>query len=163
MLNSFLAMYEKGYAAGLRRATAMSGEQNTFQEAVDYSSDELIEVVSRPAYQEGFADGFRDGLQVLAESPIAILASPWGKTSRFAIEVMNMVLMLRQALREFFCTVRRRRERVDDGVARLREALGRAEVVVYGFPAEGTEAFLAYRWAYEQLVSLVASARQALA
>ncbi len=50
MSNSFLTVYEKGYAAGLRRATAMSGERNTFQEVVDYSPDELIEVVSRPAH-----------------------------------------------------------------------------------------------------------------
>ena len=35
MLSSFLAVYEKGYAAGLRRrATAMPGERNAFQEAV---------------------------------------------------------------------------------------------------------------------------------
>ena len=34
MLSSFLAVYEKGDAAGLRRATAMPGERNAFQEAV---------------------------------------------------------------------------------------------------------------------------------
>jgi hypothetical protein len=50
-------------------------------------------------------DGFRDGLQDLAESPVAVLASPWGKTSRFTIEVVNMVSVLRQELRDFFHTL----------------------------------------------------------
>lgn len=68
MLKSFLVTYEQGYSAGLQRATALPGERNTFQ-AANSSPDELTEAVSRPAYQEGFMDGFRDGLQVLASLP----------------------------------------------------------------------------------------------
>src|SRR5436190_4184682 len=130
MLNSFLAVYEKGYTSGLRRATAMPGEQNAFPGTMDYPPDELLDVASRPAYQEGFVDGFCDGLEVLVESPDAGLASPRGQTTPFTIEVMNIVTVLRQELNDFFSTSRRYSKRIEDSAVRLREALGRAEAVI---------------------------------
>ena len=162
MLTPFLAVYEEGYATGLRRVTTMPSECNAFPEAADSSPDELIEVVSQSAYQEGFVDGFRDGLQALAESPGAVLASARGQTLLFTIEVVNMVSGLRQELHDFFHTLRSHRARIGDSAARLREALSRAEGVINSFPEEGTEAFLAYRWVYVQLISLIDSARRAL-
>lgn len=163
MLNSFLAVYEKGYTSGLRRATAMPGEQNAFPGAVDYPADELLDVASRPAYQEGFVDGFCDGLQVLAEHPNTGLASSSDQTSPFMIEIVNITAVLRRKLNDFFYVSRRHSDRIEDSTAQLQEALGRAEAVITSFPEEGTEAFLVSRWVYVQLVSLVKSAHQALA
>ena len=64
-MNAFVDGYERGYCAGLRLATAIPGERNPAQ-ATDAAFDERHEVVSRPAYQHGFVDGLRDGVEVLA-------------------------------------------------------------------------------------------------
>ena len=64
MLNAFLAVYKKGYAAGLRRATAMPGERNAFQEAV---------VLQTPTLGQSTHDKQRDALELLAAQQEALI------------------------------------------------------------------------------------------
>ena len=64
MLNAFLAVYEKGYAAGLRRATAMPGERNAFQEAV---------VLQTPTLGQSTHDKQHDALELLAAQQEALI------------------------------------------------------------------------------------------
>jgi len=74
-----------------------------------------------------------------------------------------MVSELQEELRNFFYVLRRRSERLEYEAARLRDILVRAETLARDFPAEGTETFLEQRRTYVQFVSLVESARRALA
>jgi len=65
MLNAILAVYEKGYTAGLRRrATAMPGERNAFQEAV---------VLQTPTLGQSTHDKQRDSLELLAAQQEALI------------------------------------------------------------------------------------------
>jgi len=163
MLKSFIDVYELGYASGLRRATALPSERNASQEILDSSPDKPTNATTRPAYQEGFVDGFCDGLKALVLRPRSASARPWGQTLRSTVDVLNMVSELQEELRNFFHVLRRRSERREDEAARLRDILVRAETLARDFPAEGTETFLEQRWTYVQFVSLVESARRALA
>jgi hypothetical protein len=67
MLRAFVDGYEQGYATGLRLATAMPDEPSPVSEA-EGSLEELTAVMCRPAYQQGFMDGLRDGSAVLASA-----------------------------------------------------------------------------------------------
>lgn len=70
MLKSFLIAYEQGYAAGLRQATILPDECSAFSET-DFLAGELTELLSRPAYKEGFLDGFKDGAGVLRHNDLS--------------------------------------------------------------------------------------------
>src|SRR5262245_1708635 len=65
MMKVFLDGYEQGYSAGLRLATTLPGERND-KHAPEVLLEDRDSIASRPAYQHGFVDGLRDGVEVLA-------------------------------------------------------------------------------------------------
>jgi hypothetical protein len=64
MMKTFLDGYEQGYSAGLRLATTLPGERHGKREP-EVNLEDRGNITSRPAYQHGFVDGLRDGVEVL--------------------------------------------------------------------------------------------------
>ncbi|MGE0824850.1 MAG: hypothetical protein AB7G75_08615 [Candidatus Binatia bacterium] len=144
MLKRFVAAYELGYAAGLRRATAVRGEEQQKPQGQYHSQVEWSEVTAQPAYQEGCVAGFVAGFHVMAARQQVTPGSSPGRTCQFP-EVMNLLSDLQQGLCTVFQALRRAGRQPQDGAAGLRERLAHAEAVLKGFPAAGTTTFLDQR------------------
>jgi len=65
MRKRFLLAYERGYCNGLREAQARFWPDTPLGGLAGI--DEGIELESRPAYQEGFTEGLKDGADLMRE------------------------------------------------------------------------------------------------